>query len=71
MKKIDLSNNNLNDIGINSLIQKMASLGAVVEELDLSGNKISDETLKNLADHVRKGNIKVLTTVKADDTNVT
>lgn len=71
IKVLNLSYNGLSDIGVSSLIQKMAAMGAIIEELNLSGNKISDETLVNLADHIRKGKLKYLTKVKVDDTLVT
>ena len=64
---LDLSNNDLTDAGLNGLVQKMASFGSTIKQLNLSGNRISDETLLNISDHIRKGNLKHLATVVAED----
>ena len=66
LKKLDISYNNLSDDGIDAIIQSMAQFGSPIEELNLSGNKISDGQIKILADHI-KHKMKSLSNVILDD----
>jgi Ran GTPase-activating protein (RanGAP) involved in mRNA processing and transport len=63
---LDLSYNDLTDTGLNSFVQKLANYGSTIQELNLSGNRITDDTLFNIANHIKRGNLKNLITVKSD-----
>ena len=66
VKELDLSYNNLTDEGVDAVIQKLATLGSQIEVLNLSGNKVSNDMIKKIADHV-KHKIKKLGTIVLDD----
>ena len=60
IKYLNLSYNSVNDAGLDGIIQEMASLCSPIEELDLSGNHISDGQVKLLADFIKQGKLKYL-----------
>ena len=71
IKSLDLSYNNLNDNGLDVLIQNMASLGSTVEELNISGNMISDIEINKISDFIRTGKLRRLWNVIAEDCKIT
>ena len=71
IKVLDLSYNNLNDNGLDTLIQDMASLGSTVEELNISGNMISDIEINKISDFIRTGKLRRLSNVIAQDCKIT
>jgi Ran GTPase-activating protein (RanGAP) involved in mRNA processing and transport len=71
IKSLDLSYNNLNDMGLDILIQNMASLGSTIEKLDISGNMISDIEINKISDFMRTGKLRRLYNVIAEDCKIT
>jgi len=67
VKKLDISFNSLNDVGVEPVIQSLAALGSGIEELNMSGNNLSDGICKLLSDHIRAGKCKYLANVIVED----
>ena len=53
----------MNDAGLEPLILSLASLGSPIEELNISGNQISDAVCKLLSDNIRGGKCKNLCSI--------
>ena len=60
IRELDISYNNVNDAGLDPLVQSMASLASPIEKFNISGNPISDYIITILSDHIRMGKLKNL-----------
>ena len=69
IKQLDISYNNLNDEGIDAVVQALATVASPIEELNISGNKVSDGQIGKLADHI-KHKMKSCQSVIMDGCNV-
>lgn len=66
LKRLDLSYNDLNDNGVDVVVQSLAQMGAPIEELNLSGNNLSNGVIDIIQDHIRS-KLKMLGNVIIDD----
>ena len=66
-KVLNVGYNSLNDAGLEPLILSMAQLGSTVEELNISGNDITDHSLKLISENIRNGRCKRLGNVVVED----
>lgn len=66
LKTLDLSYNNLDDRGVNSVVQSLAQMGSPIEELNLSGNDLSDSIIDIIQDYI-KTKLKMLSSVIIDE----
>lgn len=67
VKQLDISYNSLNDAGLEPLVQSLAALGSPIEELNISGNNLSDGICRLLADKIREGKCRFLAKVIVED----
>ena len=67
LKELDISYNNVNDSGLDPLVQSMASAASPIQKLNLSGNPISDYIVGILSDHIRMGKLKNLYDVVVEE----
>jgi hypothetical protein len=67
IRVLDCSYNSLNDAGLEPLIQSLASLGSPIEELNISGNNLSDGICKLISDKIKEGKTKYLAKIVLED----
>lgn len=67
IRELDISYNNVNDAGLDPLVQSMASAASPIEKFNLSGNPLSDYIIGILSDHIRMGKLKNLADVVLEE----
>ena len=64
---LDVSYNSLTDAGLEPLVLSLAQLGSPLEELNISGNDITDSIINLISENIRNGRCKRLGNVVVED----